>query len=136
MELRDFISSTILEISQGIKQAQVKCTDENLDVLINPDITIGSKGDYVIPDTKKSKYNFNRRVQLLEMDISVTVSETEQNSVSGGAGISKIVKIGVDASTSGSTENTSQNRIKFTIPVAFPAAKVNTTDSTTLITPQ
>lgn len=138
MELRDYISETILQISYGINDAMIKSKEEQLDIIINPDVSIGSDGDYVIPVKNHSSYNFERRVQIIEMDISVTVSETEENSVSGGAGITKIIKLGVDASSTGSKHNTSQNRIKFSIPVALPKTETNIprTVPKTIIAPQ
>ena len=47
MELKDFISNTIEQISLGIIEASKKC--EQYGVIVNPNITIGSQGDYCVP---------------------------------------------------------------------------------------
>ena len=55
-----------------------------------------------------------RRVQQIEMDISVT--DSESNSIGGKIEVSVF---GVGADTSGSKETLNQNRVKFSIPICF-----------------
>ena len=47
MELKDFISNTIEQISLGILEASKKCNQYG--VIVNPNITIGEQGDFCIP---------------------------------------------------------------------------------------
>jgi hypothetical protein len=106
MELKDFISSSIEQIVKGVMEAKVKC--QELDVVINPDITIGSDNNQYIPI--KGTYSVSRRVQMIEMDISVAISESEGNKVDGKVGI-HIFAIG--ANTSDSKGSLTENRIRF-----------------------
>jgi hypothetical protein len=52
MELKDFISNTIEQISLGILEASEKCNQYG--VIVNPNITIGEQGDFCIPKLNRS----------------------------------------------------------------------------------
>lgn len=116
MELNEFISETILQIASGIKNAQDKTKD--LDVIVNPNKTIGQNGEFWVPRLKNiDSYNIERRVQSIEMDISLTVTEKDTESIGGGIGISVL---GIKADSTGTKESSTQNRVKFTIPICLP----------------
>lgn len=117
MELREFVSETIQQVSLGVKDAMDKCSE--LDVIVNPDITVGADGDFYVP--KAGSYPMQRRVQLLDMDIAVTVTETSETSGGGKIGVSIF---GANINSSGKSENTNVSRVKFSIPVCFPISKV------------
>lgn len=46
MEIKDYIAETLVQITQGIKEARNRLKDE--DVIVNPGKTFGSQGDYWI----------------------------------------------------------------------------------------
>ena len=121
MELKDFISETIQQISLGVKDAMEKCSE--LDVIVNPDITIGNDGDYYVPEDKKN-IAIQRRVQILDMDISVVVTASTENTMGGKIGISMI---GIGGETKGIENSSNTNRVKFSIPVCLPITKTNLT---------
>jgi len=56
-------------------------------------------------------------MEKIEFDISVTSSETTGDEKAGGLHI-KVVDFG--AKNNNSTNNTSTNKIRFNVPVAFP----------------
>lgn len=118
MELKDFISNTIEQISLGIIQASEKCS--SLGVIVNPDVTVGSNGDFVIPK-KPERINLQRRVQLLDMDIAIVVTESEEGKVDGKIGVS-FIGVGADMKKGKSTAN--ESRVKFSIPVCLPITSV------------
>nr|WP_302831811.1 hypothetical protein [uncultured Bacteroides sp.] len=119
MDLKDFISETIQQISLGVKDAMEKCQD--IDVIVNPDVTIGSDGDYYVPEDN-GHTAMQRRVQVIDMDISVVVTASTENNIGGKIGISML---GVSG-TSKEVDNTSNtNRVKFSIPVCLPVSKVS-----------
>lgn len=121
MELKDFISETIQQISQGIIDAKEKCSE--LDVIVNPNITIGADGDYYVPEEKRiGSVSMQRRVQLLNMDIAVTVTEASETSGGGKIGVSIF---GANINSSGKSENTNISRVQFSIPVCFPVTNLN-----------
>jgi hypothetical protein len=118
MELKDFISNSIEQIALGLIDASRKCNE--LGVIVNPDITIGSDGDYCIPKDPKH-VNIQRRAQIINMDISVTVTESSKDSIGGKIGVS-CFGIGVDSTGGKNTAN--ENRVKFSIPVCLPVTTV------------
>lgn len=118
MELKDFISNTIEQVSLGILDASEKCSKYG--VIVNPNITIGGQGDYCIPK-KPEHVNIQRRVQLLDLDIAVIVIETEDGQVEGKLGISCI---GVGGKTQEGKSTSNENRVKFSIPVCFPVTNI------------
>ena len=118
MELKDFISETIQQLSLGVKDAMEKC--QEMDVIVNPDITIGSDGDYYV--SEKKNVAMQRRVQVIDMDISIVVTSSAESNIGGKIGVSML---GVSG-TSKEIDNTSNtNRVKFSIPVCLPISKVS-----------
>ena len=118
MELRDFISDAIEQIAQGIKEASNKCKE--LGVIVNPDVTVGENGDYSIPK-HPSQINIVRRVQILKIDVAVTVQNSTENNAGGKFSVSVLVFGGKH--TSGNA-NIRENRLQFSIPVCFPTENV------------
>lgn len=118
MELKDFISNTIEQISLGILEASEKCNQYG--VIVNPNITIGKQGDFCIP--KKPEYvDIQRRVQLIDMDIAVTVIESEEGKIEGKLGTS-FIGVGGKSQEGKSTSN--ESRVKFSIPVCLPVTDI------------
>ena len=118
MELKDFISSSIEQIALGIMEASAKC--ETFDVIVNPNITIGSDSDYCIPKNPE-RINITRRVQMIEMDIAVNITESEHNTMGAKIGVSMF---GVNGETKGGKNTSNESRIKFSIPVCLPIKNI------------
>lgn len=70
MELKDFISNTIEQISLGILEASKKCNQYG--VIVNPNITIGEQGDFCIPK-QPEHVNIQRRVQLMHRQVKLII---------------------------------------------------------------
>ena len=117
MELKEFISETILQIASGVIDAKEKCKD--LNVIVNPDLIVGANNDYFVPN--KGTYSIKRRVQMINMDICVTVSESEKEGIEGKVGI-KI--FGIGANSTESKDSTNESRVRFSIPVCLPITEV------------
>lgn len=118
MELKDFISNTIEQISLGIIDASKKC--ESHGVIVNPNITVGSNGDYSIPKSPEH-VNIQRRVQIIDMDIAVNLTNTEGSELGGKIGVS-FLRVG--RNTIESKNTTHENRIKFSLPICLPTSEV------------
>jgi hypothetical protein len=118
MELKEFVSTTIEQISLGVLEAAVKC--KPYDVIVNPNITVGGNGDYSIPKNPE-KITIQRRVQVIEMDISVIAETTEESGVDAKLNI-PILSIGGDSK--GKTSTSNENRVRFSIPVCLPVTEV------------
>jgi len=110
MELQEFIKSTIIQISKGIKEAQKELADSA--VIINPSrMKNDSKGNKFLD---KSGFRF-----VQDIEINVGIVATEKDGKKAGIGVfSGFLSGGVQASENNS--NQSINNIKFTIPVALP----------------
>lgn len=119
MELKEFITETLSQIIDGVSEVQERYKDRN--ILISPDDIQGSKGNLYIDDEDKyTGYTKMTRVQSIDMDIAISVTEKDGNKA--GIGIAKFINAGV------STENTQQNesisKIKFSIPIVLPSSSV------------
>lgn len=118
MELKDFISETIYQIATGVKESMKKCKD--LDIIVNPNISIVSDNDAYIPQDP-SRHEICRRIMPIEMDVSVAISKSSENSAGGKIGISVF---GVGGSTKDTDNTMNTNRIKFTVPVSLPVTEM------------
>lgn len=118
MELKEYVSETIVQISEGILSAMDKLKDK--DVIINPDSTFHSDGQFWIGKNKEHG-PVERWVQMLEMNISTTVTDSTEGQ--GGRKVSiGVLNIGAGIKDSGSEQNA--NSVRFSIPVCFPCTKI------------
>lgn len=114
MELKTFIKDTLIQIIEGVKEAQNATKDDK--GKINPRQEFyGSEMHSKTVRTSKG--------QIIEMvDFDVAITTAEGSGIKGGAGIIiGPVVIGTKGETS--EQNTSQNRIKFHIPISYPEAE-------------
>ena len=105
-----------LNTTNGIIEAQKQLKD--VDVIVNPAKTFGTKGDYWI-GKDQDKGPVVRRVQEVEMKIGVI--STEETTGDGGAKIHLgVLNLGTGIEDKGMERN--ENYVKFSIPVSFPAS--------------
>ena len=111
MELKDFIKTTITQISQGVIEAQEEL--KGTDMIVNPSgLATNPNGE------KYLRTDGSRYVQNIEINVGVTAIEKE----GGRAGIGIVTGIlsgGAQSSTG--TSNQIVSTIKFDIPVALPS---------------
>lgn len=117
MELKEFIKESLSQIIDAVKETQEKYKDTN--VVICPDnIQEVKSGLYIFDENEYNNYSSRSKVQNIDMDIAISVTEKEGNK--SGLGIAKIINAGI------SSENTQQNesisKIKFSIPVVLPTS--------------
>lgn len=115
MELKEFIKESLSQIIDAVVETQDKYKESN--VLICPDDIQGENNNLYIRDENLYQY-FNRytRVQNIEMDIAISVTEKEGNK--SGLGIAKIINAGI--SSENAQQNESISKIKFSIPIVLP----------------
>lgn len=115
MELKEFIKESLSQIIDAVVETQDKYKETN--VLICPDDIQGENNNLYIRDENLYQY-FNRytRVQNIEMDIAISVTEKEGNK--SGLGIAKIINAGI--SSENAQQNESISKIKFSIPIVLP----------------
>jgi hypothetical protein len=98
MELKDFIKTTLRELSEAIDESGVELKKKIM--LTNTALRVKSHGDY----------------GLIDFDLAVDVRESSKKGGSGGFKISVVqAKLGKDSETA--TSNTS--RIQFTVEADF-----------------
>lgn len=86
-----------------------------------PDDIQGKDNDLYIDNEKfHAVYRRQTRVQNIDMDIAITITEKEGNK--SGIGIAKIINAGL--SSENAQQNESISKIKFSIPIVLPT--VNT----------
>jgi hypothetical protein len=113
MELQEFITTTLLQITNGIIEAQNQLKDS--DCFVNPDgeLLSSNKERIIIGDTEF------RSIQNVKMNIVVSITETTDKK--SEIGVVNILKAGI-----GSGEvitNDKVSSIEFEIPVSFPVMR-------------
>lgn len=110
MDLKEFIKTTISSISEAILESQQELQHKG--VIVNPEKTeIGKTGDRLL------RSDGWRYVQELDFDILVGVEEKQNGDGKGELKVAGLLTIGGGMSEENLSKN--QNRIKFSIPVAF-----------------
>lgn len=112
MELKEFISNALIDITQGISDAQKKSGDSG--AIINPHINIAP--------SELSKHGLiwagGTPAHLIKFDLAVTV--TEGSGTKGGIGI-LAGAISLGSSGQSNSESMVVSRIQFSIPVIYPS---------------
>ncbi|GHT56486.1 hypothetical protein FACS189446_8640 [Bacteroidia bacterium] len=118
MELKDFICETIKQISDGVSSAREKCACYG--TIVNPEIIDGKNGNYFIPDLD-NREGIKRSVQMLDMDIAVTVTESIGG---GGKADGKIsvsaIGFGLEGNIQKEKSMAHESHVKFSIPICLP----------------
>lgn len=111
MDLRDFVAETLIQIADGVKQAQEKTTGTG--ARVNPRLTGGA--------THAAQHGFlpasGAPAQIVQFDVALTVKEG--TGTKGGIGIfAGAITIG--SSGQSNAENSSISRVKFCVPLSLP----------------
>ncbi|NDF12506.1 MAG: hypothetical protein EB060_06830 [Proteobacteria bacterium] len=102
LEIKNFISETIIGITEGIAEASKHISTTAPEYKVN------------IPGVSIS-YDMN----LCNVDFDIAVTASDELSAGAGAKISVVgIKVGGDAESA--TKNSSISRIKFTVPLGLP----------------
>jgi len=110
MDIKDFIENTLVQIVQGVNNANEKLKDTGS--------IISSKNVRPLRDGTTYNTETGDLVNLIEFDIAVTVNE--RDTANGGMGI-KIAGINIGGNLQNENANQSINKIKFSIPLTFKA---------------
>ncbi len=113
MNLKEFISETITQITEGLEDAKLRTAEYG--TIINPPC-VGPQDNVRI-----SNIHSREPAQFLDFDICLTIENSDSVDTKGKLGISTI-SFGKDKNQAHSNENVS--RIRFSIPVIFPQSKV------------
>ena len=110
MQLKDFIKETLIQIVQGIGEAQEELKDT--DCAINPrDI---KSEDYTTVILK------NKRHVVQDVDFNIALTNTSNSEDKAGIGV-MLGSFGLGGNKTLSDGNTSNTNISFSVPVVFPS---------------
>lgn len=109
MELKEFITATLIEIQSGVQGAIDHVVKNKVGGAINP----------FWGDAKKINSTLIEKVQF---DIAVTVSDKSAGSAEAGI---KVVGIAIGGDHSKSAETSNVSRIQFSIPIVPPVTTIN-----------
>ena len=116
MQLKAFVKETLIQIIEGVKEAQEQVLVSG--AIVNP------KGFFTERDTikwlpERATGEHWREGQVVDFDVSVTVSETDE--ARGGLGIQiASTVIGVGVSGKSEEQNSTISRLKFSVPLFLP----------------
>lgn len=114
MDIKDFIKESLLQIVDGITEANAALEAEGASIP-----TSGVVGDgvlwSVVKDGKKDK-----AVQFMRVDFDLAVTVTQGDNIKAGGGVSIASLFNAGASSEESNQSQSVSRIKYTIPLELP----------------
>ncbi|HOD81286.1 MAG TPA: hypothetical protein PKG77_07665 [Phycisphaerae bacterium] len=111
MNLQDFVSESLKQIVAGIKDAQESLKDRAINPGVAPLWREGLSKHYAIVN--------ERILEAVQFDVAVTVTDQESNK----KGIAVFAGwFGAGGQKEAGQANTSVSRIKFSVPVSYPAA--------------
>jgi hypothetical protein len=109
MELKEFIKTTLVQLSQGIEEAKKELGyNQGGKTIINPDV----KGAHTFTQDEHSI----KRIEEVEFDIAVIVEQKSEGKAGIGV-LASIITAGVSKSTGDTNPET--HRIKFKVPIKF-----------------
>ncbi len=110
MELKEFISETLLQISEGVKKAQ-ELTEE-IGGVVNPAEV------YADNFVKASVKDKQRLVQIIDFEVGLTASNDKSNNKGIGVALGALKG---DAGSKKEEKQTTNTKIKFQIPLVLPS---------------
>lgn len=114
MELNKYISEVIIEISEGINNAQTTLSDKGISTVINP--SDDGKGN-LIYYTPSNDNVLKRNITELSFNVNTTIEKKEGSSAGIGV-LSGVISLG--GKSEKEKVNESMNSLNFSIKVAFP----------------
>jgi hypothetical protein len=120
MNLQQFIKETLVQITHGIIEADEAVAPTG--AAVNPrDVVHNKRGEgpygYYAEDAKGQ---FRRAIESIDFDVVVTV--TEGTETKGGIGI-HVGAVGLGSAGKSGKENSSESRIRFSVPLLIPNSK-------------
>lgn len=110
MELKNFISNTLIDIVEGVNEAQEHFKENKIEC-------------YVCPPMKKHDKEVSDRglpIENIDFDIAVSISKDKGTKGSVGIVISQF-KLGSQGESK--SKDSSSSRIKFSVPLTLPTYK-------------
>lgn len=114
MKLQDFISETLTEIIQGVKNAQEFASKNG--AMVNP------TSQRLVGTHSNALWDDDNQILGQQIEFDITVTTRDEGQTEGKAGVFvTFLKAGIAGKEE--TENIATNKIKFSIPIFLPIQK-------------
>jgi hypothetical protein len=114
MELKEFVTESLMQIVEGIADAQKRLKDSGSEAIINTNMTATDVGHVVTGGRR-------RPVEFVEFDVAVVANEGTE--MKGGMGLTVASLLKIEAGAKGNQSTGSESRIKFKVPMSYPMHK-------------
>jgi hypothetical protein len=123
MNLQDFITETITQISTSVVDIQKYFDEQGIDAVVNPKELYynGGKGQY----NPEYKDEIIRNVENIEFDVAVTVESDNKKEVGGKL---KVFDMGIGVEGSQVDKLANVSKVRFKIPLVMPHGRTNKAD--------
>ena len=114
MELKQFVTETLVQISEGIEAAQKKLKDTGSEAVINTNMTENNVGQIVTGGRR-------RPVEYIEFDVAILANEGTETKAGIGLTVASLLKL--EAGGKSNQSSGRESRIKFKVPMSYPMHK-------------
>ncbi len=114
MELKEFVSQSLLQIFEGVKQAQDQLKDTGGTIAPS---NISSRPQH------PSIIGYVHSAPIISVDIDVSVTTTDANNSKAGLGLF-IAAFSGGVQAGSESSNNQFNRLRFSVPVVLPSSKI------------
>lgn len=118
LELQTFVTSTLVQIAKGIRDAQDQLKDTG--TLVNPGLRGMFAGAKI---TAPVVYISGVQVHIEDVSFDIAVTASDEQSAAVGAGI-KVLGVRLGADGKSGSENSTASRVQFSVPIILPFATV------------
>lgn len=111
MELKEFVTVTLVQISEGIEGAQKQLKEAGSKAIINTNTT-------TIDDKQLVTGGRRRPVHFVEFDVAIIANQGTETKAGIGLTVASLLKL--DAGGKSTDSNGRESRIKFKVPMTYP----------------
>lgn len=114
MELKQFVTETLVQISEGIEAAQKQLKERGSEAIVNTNMTKTDVGHMVTGGRR-------RPVEYVEFDVAILANEGTETKA--GVGLTVASFLNLDAGGKSNQTAGRESRIKFKVPMSYPMHK-------------
>jgi len=114
MDLKQFVTETLVQISEGIEEAQRQLKERGSAAIVNTNMTKTDVGHLVTGGRR-------RPVEYVEFDVAILANEGTETKAGIGLTVASLLRL--DAGGKSSESAGRESRIKFKVPMSYPMHK-------------
>lgn len=115
MELDEFITTALVKVLSGIREAQ---NEESVGAFV----VAGNDGGHEYPKNSRVSSSARLKSTIIDFDVAITVESSDKT---GGGGGLKIAGIGADIKGESASKDTRVSRVQFGVPILLPESQRN-----------